>query len=85
MATDPPFAMFVLDKDITNEYINESLKRAFVGDFESNWWIWVATDCYRDIPPPGEVHKTHLPATKPPLPAGYSSPWVGKTVEDCAA
>jgi hypothetical protein len=37
------------------------------------------------MPPLPEVHKPQ-PAggTQPPLPASYSSPWIGKTVEDCA-
>jgi hypothetical protein len=36
------------------------------------------------MPPPQEVHKTPPKATEPPLPEEYSSPWIGKTVEDCA-
>jgi hypothetical protein len=46
--------------------------------------IWVATDSYDDILPPPEVHKAPPKATEPPLLEAYSSPWIGKTIEDCA-
>ncbi|KAF1848206.1 uncharacterized protein K460DRAFT_279040 [Cucurbitaria berberidis CBS 394.84] len=84
MTLQPPFALFVLDKDITNEYLNNSLVRAYNGDYQSGWNLWVATDSYDDLPPPQQTHQPPPEATKPPLPADFSSPWVGKTVEDCA-
>ncbi|KAI8936747.1 hypothetical protein NX059_007134 [Plenodomus lindquistii] len=83
MSLDPPFALFVLDKQITNEYIDDCLTRSFKGDYSGTWNLWVATDSYEDMPPP-MVRPPPPNATEPPLPKDYASPWINKTVEDCA-
>jgi hypothetical protein len=36
------------------------------------------------MPAPYEFNKPHEEGTQPPLPEHWSSPWVGKSVEDCA-
>ncbi|KAF2826407.1 hypothetical protein CC86DRAFT_370417 [Ophiobolus disseminans] len=83
MSLKPPYALFVLDKDIDNEDLNECLQRAYDGVWQS-WDIWVATISYTDMPPPQKPRQPPPPATQPPLPKDYTSPWVGKTVEECA-
>jgi hypothetical protein len=60
------------------------LKRAYDGDCQSGWSFWVATDSYDDMPAPDEYNKPNADGTKPPLLETWSSPWAGKTVEDCA-
>jgi hypothetical protein len=46
--------------------------------------LWVATDSYEDLPKaPGE-RQPPPEATKPPIESWFKSPWIGKTVEDCA-
>ncbi|KAI4606669.1 hypothetical protein J4E80_009981 [Alternaria sp. BMP 0032] len=83
--SDPPYALFVLDKSITNEYLNSVLERAYHGDGDSGWDFWVATDSYDDLPACPEVHKPPPPGgTEAPVPSSFVSPWLGKTPEDCA-
>ena len=36
------------------------------------------------MPAPYKLNQPHEPASKPPLPANWSSPWIDKSVEDCA-
>ncbi|KAF2128259.1 hypothetical protein P153DRAFT_431952 [Dothidotthia symphoricarpi CBS 119687] len=83
MTSEPPWALFVLDENIDTEYLNRSLQLAHEWD-NASWDLWVATDSYEDMPKvPGE--RGPLPeATKPPLEDSFKSPWIGKTVEDCA-
>ncbi|CAN9377103.1 unnamed protein product [Alternaria alternata] len=84
--SDPPYALFVLNKSITNEDLNSVLERAYHGDSDSSWNFWVATDSYDDLPACPEVHKPSPDAggTEPPIPSSFVSPWLGKTPEDCA-
>ena len=66
------------------QYLNSSLKLAHDWDTNATWDLWVATDSYEDMPKaPGE-RQPLLEGTKPPLSDSYKSPWIGKTVEDCA-
>ncbi|KAF1843216.1 uncharacterized protein K460DRAFT_341102 [Cucurbitaria berberidis CBS 394.84] len=80
----PPFALFVLDKDINNEYINKGLESAHGWDSMATWDLWVATDSYDDMPKQSGDRQPPPEATKPPLADSYKSPWVGKTIEECA-
>lgn len=67
------------------QYLEEALTRAYHGDNNSGFNFHVATTSYIDLPAPPEVHKgPPSSGTRPPLPASWSSPWIGKTVEDCA-
>ncbi|KAF2443356.1 hypothetical protein P171DRAFT_414795 [Karstenula rhodostoma CBS 690.94] len=84
MTSQPPFALFVLDENIDIEYLNRSLKLAHDWDANATWDLWVATNSYEDMPAaPGE-RQPPPEATKPPLENSFKSPWIGKTVEDCA-
>ncbi|KAI4906358.1 hypothetical protein J4E90_010577 [Alternaria incomplexa] len=83
--SDPPYALFVLDKSITNEYLNSVLERAYHGDGGVDWDFWVATGSYDDLPACQEVHKpSPNGGTEPPVPSSFVSPWLGKMPEDCA-
>lgn len=66
------------------QYLNRSLKLAHDWDANATWDLWVATAAYEDMPKaPGE-RQPPPEATKPLLDDSFKSPWVGKTVEDCA-
>ncbi|KAI4679521.1 hypothetical protein J4E81_010327 [Alternaria sp. BMP 2799] len=83
--SDPPYALFVLDKSITNEYLDSVLERAHHGDGGEDWNFWVATGSYDDLPACPEVHKpSPTGGTEPPVASSFVSPWLGKTPEDCA-
>ncbi|KAI4638956.1 hypothetical protein J4E93_009706 [Alternaria ventricosa] len=71
--SNPPYALFVLDKSITNKVSNnEPLEH-------------VATDSYDDLPAYPKVHKPPPPgSTEAPVPSSFVSPWLGKTPEDYA-
>ncbi|KAH8690414.1 hypothetical protein GQ44DRAFT_780427 [Phaeosphaeriaceae sp. PMI808] len=79
MTCTPPFALFIIEEDIDNAYVNASLKHAFVGNFEMSYQLWVATGSYADMP---KDHNSGC--TEPRIPSSFRSPWIGKTVEDCA-
>lgn len=61
------------------QYVNESLKRAYEGSYQAGWSLWVANDSYANIP-----MEHNNSGTEPPLDSTYNSPWLGKSVEDCA-
>lgn len=59
------------------------MTRAWKGDWEAAWELWVATDNYDDAP---KVRNNNELAegSKAPISESYASPFVGKTLEDCA-
>ncbi|KAI1244684.1 hypothetical protein MGN70_014561 [Eutypa lata] len=77
----PPFAFFVT-AEVDGEYLNDALARAYKGNFEAAWEQYLATDNYQDAP--RRVKNAYPEGTKAPIPANFSSPFVGKTLEDCA-
>lgn len=103
MVLTPPFALFILHKNVTKEvskhhpmsmtpnawnsreqFLEDSLKRAHEGDPTPGWSFWVATKSYDDMPAPPQHDKPDEEGTEPPLPDNWSSPWIGKTIEECA-
>ncbi|EMR71282.1 hypothetical protein UCREL1_1676 [Eutypa lata UCREL1] len=77
----PPFAFFVT-AEVDGEFLNDALTRAYKGNFEAAWEQYLATDNYQDAP--RRVKNAYPEGTKAPIPANFSSPFVGKTLEDCA-
>lgn len=63
--------------------INNGLRRAWEGNYRGGWQLWLATDSYDDIPK--ARNDNELPTgTEPPISDTFTSPWVGKSLEDCA-
>ncbi|KAF2202270.1 hypothetical protein GQ43DRAFT_430919 [Delitschia confertaspora ATCC 74209] len=83
MYLQPPWALFVTSKDINAKYINDALTRAWKGDNEGAWNLWLATDSYTDIPKLRDDNEI-AEGTKPPIPDNFASPFAGKSVEECA-
>ena len=57
--------------------------RAWKGNFEAAWELWVATDNYDDAPQNRDDNE--LPeGSQAPISPNFTSPFAGKTLEDCA-
>lgn len=67
----------------TFQYINDSLTRAWKGDYEAAWELYVATDDYEDAPKKRSDNELSE-GTHAPISTGFRSPFVGKTLEECA-
>ena len=69
------------------QYINNLLTRAWKGNFESGWDLWVAVTEDWTAAPQKHKFDNELPqGSQPPISAEdfSSSPWTGKTVQECA-
>jgi hypothetical protein len=66
------------------QYINRSLTVAHDRDASETWNLWVATNSYEDMPKATGERQSQPEATKPPVEGSFTSPWLGKTVEECA-
>ncbi|KAK7413933.1 hypothetical protein QQX98_007201 [Neonectria punicea] len=79
----PPYALFVLTDDIDIDYLNGSLTRAYKGNYEAGWDLYVATDSYSDAPK--RLENQYPEGTKAPLEnSDFRSPFIGKSLESCA-
>ncbi|KAI0381678.1 hypothetical protein F5Y04DRAFT_280758 [Hypomontagnella monticulosa] len=79
----PPFALFVIADGIDVDYLSDALKRAYKGGFEAAWEQYLVTGDYDDAPK--KLENTYPEGTEAPVASSYQSPFIGKTVEDCAA
>jgi len=63
--------------------LNEALTRAYKGNFEASWNLYVATDKYTDAPKKPE--NRYPEGTKAPIQdSSPQSPFTGKALESCA-
>ncbi|CAI6302108.1 unnamed protein product [Periconia digitata] len=83
---DANFALFVLT-DVSNEELNEILQKAFDGSTVNSYMFWLASDTFPTAPRRIQKDGTTFfeNATKPPIPKDWTSPFIGKTVEDVAS
>jgi len=65
------------------QYMNETLTRAWKGAYEGGWDLWVATDNYNDAPKHRDDNELPV-GSEPPISSDYHSPFIGKTLEECA-
>ncbi|KAL9013260.1 MAG: hypothetical protein Q9173_002045 [Seirophora scorigena] len=82
MCTQPPFALFAL-ADVSIQTENWVLQEAHDDPSVNNWWWYLATLDYRAAPqrkPDG----TGQTGTSTPIDPSFSSPFVGKRLEDVA-
>jgi hypothetical protein len=66
----------------TIQLVNAVLRRAWEGNFQVHWSLWISTDKYSEAPHEREDNELSEGST-PPLQA-VPSEWLGKSVEDCA-
>ncbi|KAI8965379.1 hypothetical protein F5Y11DRAFT_312941 [Daldinia sp. FL1419] len=90
----PPFALFILSDKITVEYINKLLQRVA----DDNYGVFCLTlvqttdpsdpyDCAPDevrIVEDGRESIISTDGTRPPIPDSFVSPFIGKSLEECA-
>ncbi|KAL8686739.1 MAG: hypothetical protein Q9218_006896 [Villophora microphyllina] len=82
MLTTPPFALFALTEQSTNT-LNSVLQKAHDDPSVGNWWWYLATLDYSAAPKKNpEGPKAQGTAT--PVDPSFSSPFVGKNLEDVA-
>ncbi|EON68582.1 hypothetical protein W97_07840 [Coniosporium apollinis CBS 100218] len=79
----PPYALFVIAQGVNVDYINDSLTRAWKGDFEAAWELYLATDDYEDAPKKRSDNELSE-GTRAPISTDFKFPFIGKTLEDCA-
>jgi len=95
----PPYALFVTAEDIDVDvgpaprlchpsltriqYINDTLTRAWKGDMEAAWELYLATDDYDDAPKKRTDNQLSE-GTKAPVSTDFKSPFIGKALEECA-
>lgn len=59
------------------------MTRAWKGNFKAGWDLWVATSNYDDVPK--NRNDNQLPeGTTAPIPQNFTSPFAGKTLNECA-
>ncbi|KAL9617682.1 MAG: hypothetical protein Q9160_007515 [Pyrenula sp. 1 TL-2023] len=78
---DPPYALFVVAEDIDVHFINDTLVRGWKSLDQASWLLWLATDTYDHAPM--RLSNDHIvEGTKAPI-STFTSPWVGKSLEEC--
>ncbi|KAL9618754.1 MAG: hypothetical protein Q9160_006548 [Pyrenula sp. 1 TL-2023] len=75
---EPPFALFITAEDGDLDYINDSLTRSWRGNEKAAWNLWLATNNYDEAPKERLAEGTQAPVSS------YTSPWAGKTLDECA-
>ncbi|KAI1656459.1 hypothetical protein F4813DRAFT_364405 [Daldinia decipiens] len=92
-----PFALFILSEKISVEYLNTLLERALdTSESSAGWYILTVVHITDPSDPYGcapdevivrdgdRVYRMPQKGTRPPLDDSFVSPFLGKTVEDCA-
>ncbi|KAL8753157.1 MAG: hypothetical protein Q9184_005507 [Pyrenodesmia sp. 2 TL-2023] len=83
MSTRPPFALFALT-DVSTETLNWVLQEAHDGQGGvGSWWWYLATLDYH-VAPQRKPDGTGQVGTPVPIDPSFSSPFVGKSLEDVA-
>ncbi|KAL8805166.1 MAG: hypothetical protein Q9182_002148 [Xanthomendoza sp. 2 TL-2023] len=78
---DPPFALFCLEQ-LSSATLDKLLLTAYDGSF-SQWYFYLATASY-DSAPKENPDGTPGPGTRTPIPASFTSSFVGQSVADVA-
>ncbi len=72
-----------LTRILLPQYANDCLTRAWKGNYEAAWELYLATDDYNDAPKKRDDNELSE-GTRAPVAADFAFPFVGKTLEECA-
>ncbi|KAF2170362.1 hypothetical protein M409DRAFT_19182 [Zasmidium cellare ATCC 36951] len=73
------YALFILEDDIPKSIIDEVLTKN-ADALHQCFFLWLA-DSYQNLP---AITEERTMATKPPIDPGWTSPFLGKTLEEAA-